>query len=193
MGHKKAQMKMSQGTDARQVSCPKRRSGLFKKASELCTLCAVETALVIFSPSGKILPPGHPAVETIIKQLALAGKPDSGLTQLAETEHEATLRALNKEYHDLLEQLEAEKKRGEKLAQLKMETQRQGKTLIDTPVDELNLTELLTLKAMLEEFQGKLIKHMKERSAKSSAANSAEVIDPFATDPAEGSSVNPGN
>ncbi|GAU51874.1 hypothetical protein TSUD_416590 [Trifolium subterraneum] len=41
-------------------------SGLFKKASELCTLCGVDVALVVFSPSGKTFSYGHPNVDTII-------------------------------------------------------------------------------------------------------------------------------
>ncbi|CAN1769992.1 Agamous-like MADS-box protein AGL28 [Linum perenne] len=36
-----------------QVTFSKRRAGLFKKASELCTLCGVEITVIVFSPAGK--------------------------------------------------------------------------------------------------------------------------------------------
>ncbi|WMV51111.1 hypothetical protein MTR67_044496 [Solanum verrucosum] len=36
-----------------QVTFSKRCSGLFKKAGELCTLCGVEIAIIIFSHSRK--------------------------------------------------------------------------------------------------------------------------------------------
>ncbi|XP_074361203.1 agamous-like MADS-box protein AGL61 [Apium graveolens] len=49
-----------------QVTFSKRRSGLFKKASELCTLCGVEIAIIVFSPAGKVFSFGHPNVEGII-------------------------------------------------------------------------------------------------------------------------------
>ncbi|ESQ46607.1 hypothetical protein EUTSA_v10000432mg [Eutrema salsugineum] len=37
-----------------QITSSKRRSGLFKKASELCTLCEADIAIIVFSPSQKI-------------------------------------------------------------------------------------------------------------------------------------------
>ncbi|KAJ4817357.1 MADS-box transcription factor 39 [Rhynchospora pubera] len=39
---------------SRQVRFSKRRSGLFKKAFELATLCDAEVALLVFSPAGKL-------------------------------------------------------------------------------------------------------------------------------------------
>ena len=39
-----------------QVTFSKRRNGLFKKASELCTLTEAEIALVVFSPGQKATP-----------------------------------------------------------------------------------------------------------------------------------------
>jgi len=51
-----------------QVTFSKRRSGLFKKASELCTLCGAYVALIIFSPGEKVLSFGHPNVETVINR-----------------------------------------------------------------------------------------------------------------------------
>nr|XP_009768032.1 PREDICTED: agamous-like MADS-box protein AGL62 [Nicotiana sylvestris] len=44
----------------------KRRSGLFKKASELCTLCGVEIAIIVYSPARKVFSFGHPNVESIV-------------------------------------------------------------------------------------------------------------------------------
>jgi len=49
-----------------QVTFSKRRSGLVKKASELCTLCGAYVTLIIFSPGEKVFSFGQPSVETII-------------------------------------------------------------------------------------------------------------------------------
>lgn len=48
------------------VTFSKRRSGLFKKASELCTLCGAEIAIVVFSPGKKAFSFGHPSVGAIV-------------------------------------------------------------------------------------------------------------------------------
>lgn len=49
-----------------QVTFSKRRFGLFKKASELCTLCGVEVAIVVFSPKNRVYSFGHPCVESVV-------------------------------------------------------------------------------------------------------------------------------
>ncbi|KAJ9177435.1 hypothetical protein P3X46_012656 [Hevea brasiliensis] len=186
MGRKKTQMKMIQGGNARQVSFSKRRSGIFKKASELCTLCTVETALVVFSPGGKAFSFGHPCFEAIMKRLADAEprNPDPDFAQHM-AEHEATLSELNKQYSDALKELEAEKKRGKELKQMR---EAQGMPLLDKPIEELNLDELETLKAFLEQVKGNLLKRLGELSVQTSnmsasSENSAEAIDPRVTNP----------
>lgn len=76
MGRKKTQMKMNQGNDARQVVPPVQRSGLFKKFSEVTTLCALETTFFIFFPAGKAISFAHPGDEPVITNLARTGNPD---------------------------------------------------------------------------------------------------------------------
>lgn len=49
-----------------QVTFSKRRSGLFKKASELCTLCGAEVAIIVFSPGQKVYSFGHPNVNVVM-------------------------------------------------------------------------------------------------------------------------------
>ncbi|XVF15362.1 hypothetical protein REPUB_Repub09cG0145700 [Reevesia pubescens] len=161
---RRTEMWMIQGADARQVAFSKRRSGLFKKASELCTLCAVETALVVFSPNGKAF-----------SFCPNCRRPDLDAIRRAEAEKETTLHQLNKKHSDLLEKLEAEKIRGERLKQMRMESLSQGQSLVDRPVNELNLQELLTLKSQMEELKEKLRKRKQELSVKPAASTSTSA------------------
>ncbi|KAL6517531.1 hypothetical protein OROMI_033232 [Orobanche minor] len=64
-GRKKITIEKIENETNRQVTFSKRRAGLFKKASELSTLCGVESAIVVFSPSEKAHSFGSPSVETI--------------------------------------------------------------------------------------------------------------------------------
>jgi len=66
MGRRKLEMKKIANNSSRLVTFSKRRSGLFKKANEISTLCAAEVAIVVFSPGGKPFSFGQPNVEKLM-------------------------------------------------------------------------------------------------------------------------------
>ncbi|KAJ9540093.1 LOW QUALITY PROTEIN: hypothetical protein OSB04_026599, partial [Centaurea solstitialis] len=57
------------------VTFSKCRSGLFKKASELCILCRVEIAVIVFSPGKKIFSFGHSSVEMVVDRFLTQNPP----------------------------------------------------------------------------------------------------------------------
>lgn len=65
-GRKKIVIKKIEKCSNKQVTFSKRRAGLFKKASELCILCNVNIAIIVFSPAEKLFCFGHPDVEGIV-------------------------------------------------------------------------------------------------------------------------------
>ncbi|RVW69858.1 Agamous-like MADS-box protein AGL62 [Vitis vinifera] len=50
MRRQKIEIKKIEKKRSLEVTFSKRRTGLFKKASELCFLCSVEAAVIVFSP-----------------------------------------------------------------------------------------------------------------------------------------------
>ena len=109
-----------------QVTFFKRRSNLFKKASELCTLCGANVAIIVFSPTKKVFSFGHPDVETIVDQFFTCN-PLSELNgiHLIESHKNASVLELNMQLTQVLNQLEAEKKRREILSQIRRGSQNQ--------------------------------------------------------------------
>lgn len=65
-GRRRIEIKRIEGREARQVTFTRRRTGLFKKAAELCVLCGAQAAAVVFSPGGRPYVFGDPAVEGIM-------------------------------------------------------------------------------------------------------------------------------
>ncbi|KAK2386171.1 agamous MADS-box protein AGL62 [Trifolium repens] len=135
-----------------QVTFSKRRSGLFKKASELSTLCGVEIAIVVFSPADKAFSFGHPEVESIIDRYFTRNPPqESSMQQLVEVHRNANVRDLNIQLTQLLNHLEIEKKQGEEIEHMRKDRQR--KFWWESPIDELGLNELVQLKGSIEELK----------------------------------------
>ncbi|OWM64771.1 agamous-like MADS-box protein AGL61 [Punica granatum] len=136
-----------------QVTFSKRRSGLFKKASELCTLCGVEITILVFSPASKAFSFGHPEVDSILDRFLACNNPalDSGVRQLFEVHRSANIRELNGILTQVMDQLEVEKRRGEEL-----DNARKGKSQYwwESPIDEINNpNKLEQLRSSLEELK----------------------------------------
>lgn len=149
-GRQKIKMMKMESESNLQVTFSKRRSGLFKKASELCTLCGAEVAIIVFSPGKKVFSFGHPSVETIIDRFLTPNPPqiNSGTLQLIEAHRNASVRELNMQLTQVTNQLEAEKKRGEELKRMRQASQ--GQCWWEAPIEQLGLPQLEQLKLSLE-------------------------------------------
>ncbi|XP_017225100.2 agamous-like MADS-box protein AGL62 [Daucus carota subsp. sativus] len=143
--------KMSKESSLR-VTFSKRRSGLFKKASELSTLCGVEIAMVVFSPGKRVFSFGHPNVEQIFDKFLDAQNPgptNSTSLQLVQALRSARAGLLNTQLSELLNHLEEQKQQGEELIKLR----KQGQKMFwwEAPVDDLGFEQLDMLKRGMED------------------------------------------
>uniref|UniRef100_A0AAU7LJD2 MADS32 n=1 Tax=Hippophae rhamnoides TaxID=193516 RepID=A0AAU7LJD2_9ROSA len=154
---KVAMVKMSKDSNL-QVTFSKRRTGLFKKASELCTLCGAEIVVIVFSPGKKVFSFGHPNVDDLIDRY-LTINPSVTTTasmQLVEAHRDARVRELNELLTHANTQLEIEKKRGEELNQMRKASQDQY--WWEKPIEELDMSQLQQLKSALEELRRNVAK-----------------------------------
>ncbi|CAH2069338.1 unnamed protein product [Thlaspi arvense] len=151
-GRQKIEMTKMKNESNLQVTFSKRRSGLFKKASELCTLCAAEIAIIVFSPGRKVFSFGHPNVETVIDRFLNNGQPlptEPNNIQLSEVCRNSTIRDLNNHLTQVLSQLESEKKKYEELKKIR-ENSKKPMNWWDEPIEGFDLTHALEFKRQLE-------------------------------------------
>ncbi|KAA8545734.1 hypothetical protein F0562_020815 [Nyssa sinensis] len=188
MGRQKIKMAKIEIKNHLQVTFSKRRSGLFKKASELCTLCGVEITIIVFSPAGKVFSFGHPNVESIIDRfLTRNPQPNSTMLHMVEAHRNASVRELNSQLTQLLNELEAEKKRGETLDHMRKASRNQ--CWWEAPIDELGLHELEQLKDSMEELKKNVNNQANKVLAEAAnplpffTVNGTEIIDPFGRKP----------
>ncbi|KAH0727322.1 hypothetical protein KY284_003187 [Solanum tuberosum] len=157
-GRQRVEMVKMKNASNLQVTFSKRRAGLFKKASELCTLCGAEIAIVVFSPGDKVFSFGHPNVDTLVERFLGRDLPPPNNdvhNQLIVAHREAGIRELNTKLMNLEEVLQMEKNRGESLQEIRRRANGQW---WESPIEELNLFQLQHLKEALERLEQKVEK-----------------------------------
>ncbi|KAL6517530.1 hypothetical protein OROMI_033231 [Orobanche minor] len=159
MGRQKIKIEKIEVKNHLQVTFSKRRSGLFKKASELCTLCGVEIAIIVFSPAGKVFSFGHPNVEPIVDRFLARNRAQNNNDpfHLIEAQRNASVRELNLQLGQYLNELEVERKRGENLDSMRKTNQ--SHYWWEAPIDKLGLDELEQLKDAMEELKKNVSQH----------------------------------
>ncbi|XP_021887443.1 agamous-like MADS-box protein AGL62 [Carica papaya] len=164
-----------------QVTFSKHRSSLFKKASELCTLCRPDVGLIVFSPGNRAFCYGNPNIDIVIDCfLSIDVRPTRDPDNDNDTQQTISriTEAQDKE--------EAARKRGKELKQ-----RRKGlmKELWYTrSMDKFNLEELEVLdvgmKALWNDVAELAKKLKKEQGNSSSAEGSLRDDGMFYSDPA---------
>ncbi|XP_050890864.1 agamous-like MADS-box protein AGL62 [Lathyrus oleraceus] len=151
-GRQKIEMKKMSNESHLQVTFSKRRSGLFKKASELCTLCGIDIALVVFSPNEKVFSFGHPNIYTVINRYLSQIPPQNKNTlQFIEARRSANVRDLNAQLTEFNNKLDAEKKLGDELSRIRKAVEAQFWWAC--PFDCMNMAQLELLKKALEQLK----------------------------------------
>lgn len=194
-GRQKIEMKRIENDDDRLCTFSKRRSGIYKKASEMVTLCGAEVGVLVFSPAGKPFSFAHPSLESVTNRvLDQNTNPPQGdnAQALIEAHRQIRINELNQQYNELVSQLEAEKEQGKALQ--KLTKARGGRGWWEAPIEELGVEELQKMHTTMEELRNDLCNCMIEKGAAAAGAsssslfagNSAQVTNQFGTNNASG-------
>ncbi|XP_057548567.1 agamous-like MADS-box protein AGL62 [Amaranthus tricolor] len=161
-GRQKVKMQRMENDSNRQVTFSKRRCGLFKKASELCTLCGAEAAIIVFSPGRKPFSFGHPSVDTIIKRFLLSTSLDPKEPEPENPKPQGVIEVidLNADLTILNMEFENEKRKSKSINEVKKANSTQN--WWDRELEEFSIGELIRLKTSLEELSKHVIEHSKK-------------------------------
>lgn len=92
----------------------KRRQGLFKKGSELSTLCDADVGIFIFSPTGKPFSFFHPSMEAVVSRF-LRSSDDGDASRLVEAYSRTRVLQLNQMLEKVGGELHGEEEREREL------------------------------------------------------------------------------
>ncbi|VVA96730.1 unnamed protein product [Arabis nemorensis] len=167
MGRRKIKMEQVQDTNTKQVTFSKRRLGLFKKASELATLCNAEVGIVVFSPGNKPYSFGKPSFDSIAERYNNDSEDsDSCETSGASRGNRARQeKKICKRLNSIIEEAEEEKKRSEKLQNW---LESAGEERFNKPIEELTLEELNEFEAKMKKMHGGIQGNINQMQASSS-------------------------
>ncbi|XP_047331278.1 agamous-like MADS-box protein AGL62 [Impatiens glandulifera] len=165
-GRKKITMAKMQNESNLQVTFSKRRTGLFKKSSELTTLCAAEMLVIVFSPGKKVYSFGHPSVEELVDRFMGNHGLSSGLShetqQLVEAHRMSNIRDMNTRLMEVEEQLEVEKRRGEAVTRA-LQHGREHRWW-EGSIEKMTYLQLEQLKGSLENVKAMVAQNISEVS-----------------------------
>ncbi|KAL1211874.1 Agamous-like MADS-box protein AGL29 [Cardamine amara subsp. amara] len=165
MGRRKIKMEQVQDTNTKQVTFSKRRLGLFKKASELATLCNAEVGIAVFSPGNKPYSFGKPDFDLIADRFRNESEEsDSGETS-SDRKRVRQEKKICKRLNSIIEQTEAEKKEAEEL-QKRLESADEER--FNKPIEELTLEELYELEAKMKKIHVGIQNNINKMQASSS-------------------------
>ncbi|KAM7269473.1 hypothetical protein ACFE04_024970 [Oxalis oulophora] len=164
-GRQKIKMQKMQNESYLQATFSKRRSVIFKKASEISTLCGVEIAIIVFSPGKKAFSFGHPSVESVIDRFLPENQNVPTMNLIGSTHMQdmdvnrnAIIHALNMQLTQVQDELEAERKIGVELTRMKKD--REAQIWWKGPIEQINFPQLKQLKAAVEELKKNVIRQV---------------------------------
>nr|GMC66792.1 agamous-like MADS-box protein AGL61 [Ipomoea batatas] len=162
----------------RNVTFSKRRTGLFKKASEMSTLCGTEIAIVVFSPSGKAFTFSNPDLNTVLtKYFVQKPTTEANIPELLVRYHrEANMRMKNAQINILEAQIDEEMLINQALREAE-----RGRPSISS----LQLPELQSMKYQMETLYSQVIEKLNQFSMM--GAQSQAVPSHFGTNGGAGS------
>ncbi|VVB08936.1 unnamed protein product [Arabis nemorensis] len=153
IGRQKILMVKIKKESHRQVTFSKRRAGLFKKASELCTLCSAEVGIIVFSPAKKPFSFGHPSVESVLDRYLSRNNVSLAHTHQPHENPTASCE-LNVRLTKILSKVEEERKKGQEMEEMRKASVKQSMiNWWEAPVEEMNMVQLQEMKLALEELR----------------------------------------
>ncbi|KAI3683497.1 hypothetical protein L1987_84002 [Smallanthus sonchifolius] len=169
-GRKKIEIKKIEETNSRQVTFSKRRTGLFKKASELCVLTGAQVAILVNSPGGRVFSFGHPNVDALVDRYLKSHNNNQDPTTVTGSSTAGAavaaiyfspppppplplpMKEFNQHYVEVSRELEAEKKRREMIP-----ASIRGRPWFDEPTDGMPAEELEQYLWSLGELKKKVL------------------------------------
>ncbi|KAG6523323.1 hypothetical protein ZIOFF_013179 [Zingiber officinale] len=170
-GKQKIEIKRIEDEDARYISFSKRRNGIYAKSSDLATLCGVEVAVVVFSPTGRPHSFGSPSVNLIIDRFLSSDPYRIGGPAPELYQRKQVVKDLNQKVMEVTRELDETKAERAVLEQRHTEAMQWFEWMDN--LAGVGLEEMDKMKEMLENIKSRAETRVRGHLSMASAVNSA--------------------
>ncbi|CAN1167238.1 Agamous-like MADS-box protein AGL29 [Linum perenne] len=174
-GRQKIPLQKIEDPVGRAITFSKRRRGIYKKASELVTLCGAEVGVMFFSPAGKPFTYGYPSIDSIVERFIRHPLPQPpidrqslAIQRFIGVRSRVMIEELNQQHNEVAAEVEALKEKAAELRSATAARKMEKKELDWKSINKMRLDELRELKERLVTLEGKLDEQAKEMDASSS-------------------------
>ncbi|KAL3630413.1 hypothetical protein CASFOL_023397 [Castilleja foliolosa] len=154
-GRQKIPMKRINTPDDLYATFSKRRLGLYKKASELSTLCVADVGIIIFSPTNNPFSFWHPSVESVIERYKNPNQPSDDQARAVESNTRARIEYLNMRLDEVLDEKEKFKDQEKQIDENEQTDQPKG-WWEEIPVESLCEEQVREWKAWFKDLDSKV-------------------------------------
>ncbi|KAL6582035.1 hypothetical protein OROMI_006049 [Orobanche minor] len=171
-GRQRIPMRRIESQDDLYATFSKRRIGLYKKASELSTLCGADVGIIIFSPTDNPFSFWHPSMESVIQRYRNLNKPPNDQARVFETNTRARITYLNRQLDELLDEKEQFKEREKRMDDIDKHKTRPKGCCEEIPVESLNKEQVREWQTWFQDFNSNVKNRINE--LKNGASSSSE-------------------
>ncbi|KAJ8768646.1 hypothetical protein K2173_023550 [Erythroxylum novogranatense] len=173
-GKQKIEIKRIESESDRIITFSKRKSGIYKKASELVTLTGGEIAFGVLSPTGKPFTFAHPSIDVVANRL-LGGNEnqDEAMEAILEAYRQMQVNELTQELNQAMEHLDLMKQNFKELGEMVSHGYTKGWWSVIT--NELDYEKLEPVTAAFWKVDQELEKTLKERADGASSSNPCNI------------------
>ncbi|MFS7929978.1 putative transcription factor MADS-type1 family [Helianthus anomalus] len=174
-GRQKLKLKFIEDDKSRIVTLTKRRTGVYKKASELCILTGVDIAILITTLSGKNFSFAHPNNEFVETQFSQKTILQKGIL---EPYREVHIKELAEQLEEVYNDMKLEEQRASTLKEMR---DCRADNMWEVSMDDLRPNEAQKVKERLRELQAQIISIQNEQYLLHATSDVAETCAPNPT------------
>ncbi|CAN1167237.1 Agamous-like MADS-box protein AGL62 [Linum perenne] len=187
-GRQKIPLQKIEDPVGRAITFSKRRRGIYKKASELVTLCGAEVGVMFFSPAGKPFTYGYPSIDSIVERFIRHPLPQPpidrqslAIQRFIGVRSRVMIEELNQQHNEVAAEVEALKEKAAELRSATAARKMEKKELDwwDFPAEDLSPERLWIAESEIGELARELDGMNLERGSGSEEAGVALALMDF--------------